>query len=250
MRHGILLCALTVVACGGSVKQDGGGAAGGGNAAGSGNSAGTGAFSGSGGSGAVSGGAGSGAVGGIAGSGAIGGIAGSGAVGGVAGGGAVGGVAGAGGISPCCTSDLSCPQWFGDSEDEPFPGSTVCVEGNCIPSAPPGRCWRDSDCGKGVSCNGAFVCPCGMDCYAADQLGWCGGPPPPPPPPPPGGCCKTDYDCGDFVYTPCVNNVCKQPVPGKCWKDTECPKGKKCVGAFVCGCLALCAAPDTPGTCK
>ncbi|HMR75703.1 MAG TPA: hypothetical protein PKD61_11330, partial [Polyangiaceae bacterium] len=178
-----------------------------------------------------------------------GGGGGSGAVAGSAGAGTGGGVAGSGGYGGgCCANDLECPQWFeGEPEDEPYPGGeNVCVNGNCIPSAPPGRCWRDSDCGPGVSCEGEFVCGCLADCAAADQLGWCGAPPPPPPGP---YCCNTDFDCGDFQYVPCVNNVCKQPVPAACWTDAECPSNKKCVGASVCPCLALCSVEDHPGKC-
>jgi hypothetical protein len=63
------------------------------------------------------------------------------------------------------------------------------------------------------------------------------------------GCCNEDVDCGDFVYMPCVNHVCKDAVVGGCWKDVECPGGK-CVGAFVCSCGAACESPDVPGTCQ
>jgi hypothetical protein len=56
-------------------------------------------------------------------------------------------------------------------------------------------------------------------------------------------------DCGDIVYVPCVNGVCKNTVKGQCWKDEECPADLKCIGAQVCPCNALCALPDQPGKC-
>lgn len=64
------------------------------------------------------------------------------------------------------------------------------------------------------------------------------------------GCCTQDLDCGDFAYVPCVNGVCKQPLPGTCWKDAQCGPDATCVGASVCPCNADCDAPDAPGTCK
>jgi hypothetical protein len=102
-------------------------------------------------------------------------------------------------------------------------------------------CWRDSDCKFGT-CMGASVCPCGYDCDAPDQMGSCPVPGP--------NCCKTDNDCGDFQWMPCVNGVCKQPQSGGlCWVDAECPQGQKCIGASVCPCGAMCAVIDTPGKC-
>jgi hypothetical protein len=77
-----------------------------------------------------------------------------------------------------------------------------------------------------------------------DQLGYCMAPTPGP------LCCKTDYDCGDFAWQPCVNGVCKMPQGGGlCWVDAECPAGQKCLGASVCPCGAACAVMDTPGKC-
>ncbi|MFT3767314.1 MAG: hypothetical protein QM820_17585 [Minicystis sp.] len=62
-------------------------------------------------------------------------------------------------------------------------------------------------------------------------------------------CCTDDIQCGDFVFVPCVNNVCKQPVPNGCWSDAEC-SGLGCVGAFVCPCGDFCDQPDQPGFCE
>lgn len=65
------------------------------------------------------------------------------------------------------------------------------------------------------------------------------------------GCCKTSEDCGDLIFTPCVNGVCKTPVGnGQCWVSEECTSGTSCVGASVCPCGASCTDPDTPGFCE
>lgn len=203
--------------CGGSVDSD---------LHGSGGSAGAG------GSGANSG---SGGVGG-----GSGGSSASGGSAGVAGSGAVAGAGGSGGVPACCMYDTDCPQYFG-GDDEGAPLTTRCVEGVCKEIPPPSNCWDDADCPMG-HCEGASVCPCNMDCHAEDTLGWCVQPPQP-------YCCQVDFDCGDFAYMPCVNGVCKMPVPGACWKDEECPAGTQCVGATVCPCNALCGTIDTPGKC-
>jgi hypothetical protein len=189
-----------------------------------------------------------GQLGGSRGSGAVGG---SGAIAGAGGGGAVagtgGGTAGAAG-SPayCCTTSMDCPQYYeGDGEDEAAPLANECVNGVCKPTPPYMQCWDDNDCPYGM-CQGAFVCPCTADCDGPDSLGWCAAPPPPPPDP---YCCKTDWDCGDYAYVPCVNGVCMMPVPGACWTSAECAAGEQCVGASVCPCGALCGIADTPGKC-
>ena len=69
---------------------------------------------------------------------------------------------------------------------------------------------------------------------------------------PPGStCCSIDIDCGDRVYAPCVNGVCKQPQPpdGSCWADGHCPSGDTCQGEFVCPCGSDCDTDDKPGVC-
>ena len=63
------------------------------------------------------------------------------------------------------------------------------------------------------------------------------------------GCCNQDMDCGDVVYVPCVEHVCKQTVPGACWVDAECPPGQQCIGASVCPCGYDCDGFDEPGQC-
>jgi hypothetical protein len=217
----ILLAGVAVAGCGGSVDSDPNGSGG------SGGSSGAGAAGGIGGSGAFGG---SGAVSGSS------GTAGSGAVAGTAGSGSTGGA------PACCSHDLDCPQYFDDDRDDPgAPLTTQCIEGVCKPIPNDGSCWDQDDCPYGA-CQGASVCPCEWDCIVEDTPGWCALPPEP-------YCCQTDFDCGDFMYVPCVANVCKQPVPGACWKDEECGAGTKCVGANVCPCGAYCAIADTPGKC-
>lgn len=201
-----------VLACGGSVSKDGlnGGSSGSG-------AGGSGGVVSTGGTGAVSGGA---------------GVSGTGAVAG----------GGTGGGTFCCQSDAEC------NPETDF-WTNECVEGLCLPIPSAETCWDQSDCAPGTQCMGACVCPCGFECDCGGQLGKCMSPEPPPPPPEP-GCCKEDWDCGDFVYVPCVNGVCKQTVPNQCWTDAECQSGQACAGAFVCPCAADCAGPDTPGTCQ
>ena len=63
-------------------------------------------------------------------------------------------------------------------------------------------------------------------------------------------CCQKDFDCGDAVYEPCVNGVCKNTVSGACWTSAECRDGETCIGVFVCGCGLLCAQDDAPGRCE
>jgi hypothetical protein len=137
----------------------------------------------------------------------------------------------------CCATAADCDQ-------KPYV-ELQCVAGNCESTPPPGQCWTDADCG-GALCKGACICPCGMVCACGGQMGTCEGEPPPPPP----LCCTTDWQCGDYVYTPCVNGVCKQPVAGHCWKDAECAAGETCTGAFVCPCGAACGQAETPGKCQ
>jgi hypothetical protein len=68
-------------------------------------------------------------------------------------------------------------------------------------------------------------------------------------PPPVQVCCTVDWQCGDEIFVPCVNGVCKPPIPDACWSDEEC-NGLACVDAFVCPCDADCTQPDHPGFCE
>ncbi len=218
---------LVLVGCGGSTSKD----------SSSGGSSGSGASSGSSGTGASSGFGGSGNYGG----GGVGNTGGGpdGGMGGVGnyGGGPDGGMGGAGGGLECCSSDSQCPIY-----NSP-PGSDDCVNGVCKDTPPAGTCWDDDDCG-GVpgSCQGGSVCPCGMDCYAADTLGKCVVGP---------NCCATDSDCTQKPNYPltCVAGNCeKVPPSGQCWTDNDC-NGGVCSGACVCPCGSICACGGQMGWC-
>lgn len=156
-------------------------------------------------------------------------------------GGASGGSSGAGGSPVCCSTASDCSAGDPDHDDgAPWP--VDCVEGVCkaLPHES-GRCWQDDQCQMGL-CVGQSICPCTADCIQEDQPGYCMAPTQP-------GCCTNDYDCGDEAFVPCVNGVCKAPVADGCWKSSECPPGKQCVGAMVCPCAAVCDSEDKPGKC-
>jgi hypothetical protein len=158
----------------------------------------------------------------------------------------------------CCQADPDCG-----------PGM-VCVGGEfelggtCEPAPAFGECFKDSDCYvMSQACEGAITCSCGTPCFAPNTPGKCA--------PLPANCCYSDADCGGEEM------VCKgiyagdnmpgtcQPVPGSiigcpypggcCWDDNDCLNGKKCVDAFVCGCIELCyvcgaCMPDQMGHCE
>jgi hypothetical protein len=178
-----------------------------------------------------------------------GGATGGGGTGGVVSTGGTGAVSGSGGVSGggtggvggefCCQTDAECNPGV-DFWDQ------RCVEGVCLPIPSSESCWTQADCAPGDSCLGACVCPCGLDCDCGGQLGKCVSPVPEPEP----GCCSEDWQCGDLVFAPCVNGVCKQHEPNQCWVDAECAPDQKCVGAFVCPCGADCITEDKPGTCQ
>jgi len=65
------------------------------------------------------------------------------------------------------------------------------------------------------------------------------------------GCCNVAEDCGDFVYAPCVNNVCKNAAPpGKCWSNEDClAMGMVCATSAVCPCGETCPQQDQLGDC-
>ncbi|MFO0564997.1 MAG: hypothetical protein U0263_05000 [Polyangiaceae bacterium] len=134
----------------------------------------------------------------------------------------------------CCATDKDCA---------PTPmGPMVCVAGNCEMAPPPGKCWSQKDCSNGTTCSGQCVCPCGADCLCGGQMGSCEGVPPPP-----GTCCNSSFECGPGYV--CGGGVCLVPIAGACWSDSECPANKKCVGASICPCGALCGMADSPGKC-
>ncbi|MCO4763405.1 MAG: hypothetical protein KC502_17945 [Myxococcales bacterium] len=50
----------------------------------------------------------------------------------------------------------------------------ACAKGVCkdLAQLKKGTCWTDSDCG-GAVCQGAVICPCGVNCFAPDKPGTC-----------------------------------------------------------------------------
>jgi hypothetical protein len=69
----------------------------------------------------------------------------------------------------CCFADSQCAVGK-------YCAGEVCTaggEGRCKAFVPAGQCWEDADCGDGGTCDGAILCPCGVDCIRADQPGQC-----------------------------------------------------------------------------
>jgi len=183
-----------------------------------------------------------------------------------------GGAGGSGGSGGGCAGNGPMCAWGcgSDAFDPPqcTGGKWVCPPGTVdSTTCPPGTCWGPplpcEVCDDGWACKPDPVCTSG--CYAM-ACATCEGAP--------GGttvfggcacacdeasneyrcnlvpsCCNEDMQCGDESYVPCVEHVCKQPVPGGCWKDEECGMEMICAGAFVCPCGSDCDAPDVPGTC-
>ncbi len=80
-----------------------------------------------------------------------------------------------------CPCDASCDQADAlgtcqGGDDGCCTGAGVCPAGSqcmalsgigwstCVAKAEPGRCWHNSDCAAGDTCEGASFCPCSMDC--------------------------------------------------------------------------------------
>jgi hypothetical protein len=134
-------------------------------------------------------------------------------------------------------------------EDHHCPGGQYCADqlgamGVCKDLPGPGECWEDADCPAGF-CAGADICPCGMDCAVADQVGLCSDLLP--------GCCLSGADCGDgqVCAVPAWEanlGVCKDPAPGGCWSDADCGGGA-CADVILCPCGAMCPIGDAAGVC-
>lgn len=118
-------------------------------------------------------------------------------------------------------------------------GNLVCNPDLCIAQCPEIMCLEcPPDLGPIIT----DTCECACD--AATNQFKCAPKPQP-------QCCMVDLDCGDFVYSPCVNGVCKPgPEAGTCWKNQDCPDGQACTGVVVCPCGAVCDQPDKPGVCE
>jgi hypothetical protein len=155
---------------------------------------------------------------------------------------------------PCCDLTLGeedlCTLLDPETKCHKLDGSVV---GKCLPPVDAPACWTDLDCGEGMKCDGASICPCEADCDGIDTPGSCV------PDVLPAGCCYDDEDCDqgtDQAWTCAWNEMSGEwgrcmwyPGEGKCWDDGDCAPGEVCNGAFYCPCDALCGAPDVPGTC-
>lgn len=142
-------------------------------------------------------------------------------------------------VCPPGTVDTdTCPS--GTCWGPPLP-CEVCTNGwacdpnvACIGSCESFVCATCEGAPSGTALIGACNCACSGAGYGCSLIP---------------GCCTKDIDCGDKQLFPCVNNVCKEPVMGGCWADSECGPGMKCEGASVCPCAHDCFGPDIPGVC-
>ncbi|MBM4355478.1 MAG: hypothetical protein FJ109_17100, partial [Deltaproteobacteria bacterium] len=164
------------------------------------------------------------------------------------------------GVEP---GDLSPPDGDARSpsevEDQAVPPEIIM---ECPPGSPPlepGTCEGDLHCEYGEECccgecEPSLVCNCmsgTWGCYYTDAcLGpWCQVPP----------CCEPDLDgsCNGGEAGECkvqpgeAVGKCLPPVAApKCWVDSDCEAGGKCIGASMCPCDADCDGIDTPGMCE
>ncbi len=139
-----------------------------------------------------------------------------------------------GGQPGCCISDKEC-------------GATgVCVmtlgakKGVCKDTSKlnKGECWNSKQCG-GKMCIAPVVCACGLQCFAADKPGTCGGVVDP---------CAT-MKCGDG--NACTKDSC---IAGKCiftplLKGSGCDDGDKCTLKDYCDGLGKCVAGKKDPNC-
>jgi len=141
----------------------------------------------------------------------------------------------AGENSVCCADGLACPE--GSECVLPFEEAGVC---KVLPAA--GQCWHDADCGAGMVCDGAIVCPCDMNCYAADKLGTCALQNPT------DLCCFIDDMCEPGLV--CAGGgpggypgTCLPPVAGgHCWTNKDCGEDAYCANETLCPCDVDCTS--------
>ncbi len=125
----------------------------------------------------------------------------------------------------------------------------ICLEpaeggaGACAEAPPEGGCYDDTDCLEGT-CAGGAICGCEMNCVS--MLGNCEAGPGP-------NCCVKDTDCNpnEHCTDTSTGGVCKPLPPAtQCWDDSQCDGTVgSCEGVVLCPCGAVCAKPDTTGTC-
>jgi hypothetical protein len=177
---------------------------------------------------------------------------------------------GTGGAGGCAGDSFGCAQFCGSDF---FPANAECVNGtwqcpagtvdpktcgNACGGPPAGACdvcdqgqWfckPDVNCLSACpaiacgSCNGVGVASPECDCECAPNGTLvCTKTAP--------ACCTADFQCGDEIFVPCVNGVCKPVVPNGCWSDEQCDNGLFCLGVSVCPCGQVCDEPDHPGVC-
>jgi hypothetical protein len=117
-------------------------------------------------------------------------------------------------------------------------GAFMCAPQTCIDECPDIMCYGCPPGGEPLETD---TCACACD--ASTNTYGCAPKPQP-------DCCVEDIQCGDVVYVPCVNGVCKPQVDGGgCWVDAQCTPGMFCDGAQVCPCGEDCDVEDKPGKC-
>lgn len=73
--------------------------------------------------------------------------------------------------SSCCYEDKQCAKIKGGECI-----GAVCAPGQagvCKGPPPKGGCWEEEDCGRGQTCVGERICPCGARCLLPDSPGQC-----------------------------------------------------------------------------
>lgn len=214
-----LLLGLVALGCGGSTSDDLKSGSGGGSSGSGGSSSGGASSGGSSSGGTSTGGTSTGGTG--------------------VGGGSSGGSPGVGGAPGlCCNEDSECPGYTAEGY------GFQCVNHVCKEPLDDGLCWSDKDCG-GIpgACEGASVCPCGADCFAADSPGKCVVI---------DQCCQKNEDCDSAPPGggQCVAGNCEaKPPPGQCWTDADCGPASTCGGACICPCGSVCACGGQMGSC-
>ncbi|MCB9733275.1 MAG: hypothetical protein H6745_11770 [Deltaproteobacteria bacterium] len=78
-------------------------------------------------------------------------------------------------LGGCCTSYLGCQSGLRCVSVAAKTGCNLDVTSVCVPAITLGvDCYADDDCSAGAHCEGAVVCPCGIDtCTSPPQAGQC-----------------------------------------------------------------------------
>ncbi len=124
----------------------------------------------------------------------------------------------------CCKDDSSCKGGVCAGTA----GTKVCKSTGNLAK---GECWTDAQCG-GTKCIGASICPCGVQCFAADKPGKCDGGGP-------GNKCMYGNIKGPQGKVCLKTEYCKLPLIGQCAGYGDCvKKPDACIALAkpVCGC--------------